>query len=312
MSMIETRLENGRWKAARPRLSVLIPFLDDDPSDLLALLDREAAALDGAVEVIVLDDGTNDAELTRRLGSQVRTLALPARLITAVRNMGRARGRNRLVMSARGTALLFLDSDMRPDHDRFLQVWRDLVARDDPAVAFGGFSLLQTPHEARTAVHRAMALKSDCVPAAERALNPEKHVFTSNLLVRADVFAEEGFDGGFSGWGWEDVEWGMRVSRRWPILHVDNTATHMGLDDAATLARKYEQSAANFARVIERHPDIVSGYGAYRAARMLKRLPGLKLWRPLIRAAALQAWLPAGLRGFSLRLYRAALYAEAV
>ncbi|WP_339913955.1 glycosyltransferase [uncultured Brevundimonas sp.] len=305
-------LDNACWKVASPALSVLIPFLRDDPTDLLQRLDREAAPVDGSVEIVVLDDGTGDRELTARLGALIKAMALPAQLITLSRNEGRAIGRNRLATAARGGSLLFLDSDMRPDHSHFLRDWTALVSREDPAVAFGGFSLLQAPTDACFAVHRAMAARSDCVPFDARARQPEKYVYTSNLLVRRDVFTAEAFDPGFSGWGWEDVEWAMRVSARYGVLHLDNPATHMGLDTVAGLAGKYEQSVPNFGRVVHHHPEIVSQYPSYRAARLLKRLPGLDMLRPLLRRVAETHWLPIRARAFSLRLYRAALYAGVV
>lgn len=305
-------LDNVAWAAATPRLSVLIPFLRDDPTELLRMLETEAPAIGAEAEIVLMDDGTDDPALTTRLESQVAAMALPVRLITLPSNEGRSAGRNRLASTARGGSMLFLDSDMRPDHDRFLGDWLALIAREDPAVAFGGFSLLQAPTDARYAVHRSMAAKSDCVPCEERARQPEKYVYTSNLLVRRDVFRSEAFDAGFSGWGWEDVEWAMRVSRRFPVVHIDNPATHMGLDTVAALAGKYEQSAPNFARMVVRHPGIVSAYPSYKAARALKRVPGLPRFRRLFRRAAETTWLPVGTRAFSLRLYRAALYADAV
>ena len=312
MSALALPVDNVAWGTASPRLSILIPFLRDDPSDLLEMLSREALTLAGQVEIVVLDDGTDDAELTARLSDQAMAMRIATRLISLARNEGRSLGRNRLAQSARGRSLLFLDSDMRPDSERFVRIWLDLVEADDPAVAFGGFSLLQAPTDARYAVHRAMATRSDCIGHHERALQPEKHVFTSNLLVRRDVFDSEGFDPAFSGWGWEDVEWAMRVSRRYPVLHIDNTATHMGLDTAESLAAKYEQSVANFARVVAGHPDIVATYPSYRAARMLKHVPGLGVIRPLVKRAALNDGVPVRARGFALRLYRAMLYAQVV
>ncbi|PQZ84135.1 MULTISPECIES: glycosyltransferase family 2 protein [unclassified Brevundimonas] len=304
--------DNPAWSAARPALSVLIPFLRDDPDALIALLEREADGLNGAAEAILLDDGTGDAALTARLIARINASALPIRLISLSRNEGRSIGRNRLATAARGSSLLFLDSDMRPDHDRFVQTWADLARAGETAVAFGGFSLLQAPDDARFAVHRSMAARSDCIAADQRALQPEKYVFTSNLLVRRDVFEAEAFDPGFSGWGWEDVEWAMRVSRRFQVEHIDNPATHMGLDTVETLAAKYEQSAPNFARVVAKHPDFVAAYPSYRVARRLQAVPGLKTIRPLFRQAARTSILPVGLRAFSLRLYRVALYAEAI
>ena len=293
-------------------MSVLMPFLRDDPADLLTALETEAASLKGAVEIIVLDDGTADPDLTLRLKAQIDAMALPVRLITLPANEGRAIGRNRLAGAARAGSLLFLDSDMRPDHGNFLRDWASLVADSDPAVAFGGFSLLQAPTDARFQVHRALAAKSECVPCAERSKQPGKYVYTSNLLVRRDVFESEAFDPGFTGWGWEDVEWAMRVSRRFEIVHVDNPATHMGLDTVAALAGKYDQSAPNFGRMARRHPEAVAAWPSYRAARLLKRLPGLPLLRRGLRRGAEADWLPVATRAFSLRLYRAALYADAV
>ena len=97
-------------------------------------------------------------------------------------------------------------------------------------------------------------------------------------MIRRDIFEAEPFDPSFVGWGWEDVEWGMRVSRRHPIAHIDNPATHLGLAPAAAMAAKFEQSAANFARVVAAHGDIVCdlselprrpGAEARAAARLL-------------------------------------------
>ncbi len=104
----------------------------------------------------------------------------------------------------------------------------------------------------------------------------------------------------------------MRVARRWPILHLDNSATHLGLDTAPAIAAKYEQSAVNFARVVAAHREVVQAYPSYKAARLLKRAPLRGLWRPLLKAYALIEGAPLKSRAFAMRLYRAALYAEAV
>ena len=85
----------------------------------------------------------------------------------------------------------------------------------------------------------------------------------------------------------------------------------MGLDTAQTLARKYEQSAANFARVIAKHPDIVAQYPSYKVAKLLKTLPLRGVLRGLAKSLAMMP-LPTAVRARLLRLYRAALYSEVV
>ena len=305
-------VDNDAWAKAEPRLSVLIPFLRDDPSALLEALDRQTPAMAGAVEIVVLDDGSADDALAARVTMTIEALRRPARFVRLSANEGRSRGRNRLAGQARARHLLFLDSDMLPDGPDFLANYLRLIDEGDPAVAFGGFSVDQASDAPQLALHKAMAAKSDCLSAARRRLQAEKSVFTSNLLIRRDVFEAEGFDESFTGWGWEDVEWAARVARRHAIVHLDNTATHLGLDPAPTLIAKYQQSVANFRRLVRAHPAVVSAYPSYKAARLLARAP---LRRPL--AAALKALVlneraPLPLRAFSLRLYRAALYAEAV
>jgi glycosyltransferase involved in cell wall biosynthesis len=303
-----TLVDNSAWASAAPRLSVLIPCYRDEPARLLQALDRA----DLPFEIVLLDDGSGDEGLADRLAAIVRALAVPARFIRLRVNEGRARGRNRLADAARGDFLLFLDADMLPDESDFMDRWLGFIEAATPAVAFGGYTLAQAPKTPAEAVHRALALRSDCLPAEVRRQAPEKHVFTSNLLIRRDVFEGEPFDQGFAGWGWEDVEWGVRVSRRHAIHHVDIPATHLGLDPPAILAAKYEQSAPNFARLAAAHPDIVRRYRSYRAARLLRRAPLLRLWRPWLKAVALSEAAPVRLRAFSLRLYRAALCAEAI
>lgn len=295
--------------AVTPRLSVLIPFYRESPVDLLrALSVRDPHG----VEIILLDDGSAMPEITAEVERFMAASPMAVELITLTGNEGRARGRNRLIAAARGAYVLFLDADMLPDNPAFLDRWLYHVETTLPAVVFGGFSLHQAPKSRAFAVHKLMAGRSDCLDAEQRRKHPEKYVFTSNLLVRRDVFEAEGFDSGFTGWGWEDVEWAMRVASRYEVGHIDNTATHMGLDSATGLARKYEQSVPNFARVVARHFEVVSAYPSYRVARLLKRLPLIGTVRNLFKALALAPVLPAGVRAFSLRLYRAALYAQVV
>ena len=307
-----TPLRNPAMQAAAsitPKLSVLIPFYKESP---LALLSGLTVRDPHSVEIVLLDDGSAMPSITAEIEAYMAASPLAIELITLVDNEGRARGRNRLTRAARGEYFLFLDADMLPDSPAFLDRWLYQLETGLPAVVFGGFSLHQAPRDRAFAIHKLMAGHSDCLDAAQRRLHPEKYVFTSNLLVRRDVFEAEGFDSGFTGWGWEDVEWAMRVASHYSVEHIDNTATHMGLDSAANLARKYEQSVPNFARVVAKHFDVVSSYPSYRVARLIKRVPLIGAARGLLKALALAPVLPAKTRAFSLRLYRAALYAQVV
>jgi len=304
----EMLIPNPRWTDGKPVLSVLVPYYKTDPSPLLFLLDREAVE----AEVILLDNGTGDKEMLADIVTTATAMDLPTLIVRLDRYEGNSRARNRLARHARAQNFLFVDADMLPDMPNYLATYINLIASRNPAVVFGGYSVLQAPNSPEFDLHRKLAQSSDCAPAAIRRLMPEKHIFTSNLLVRRDVFDEENFDESFRGWGWEDIEWSMRVGRKYPLTHIDNSCTHLGLNSAKMLAAKFEQSAANFGRMVARHRDRMANYRSYRAARLLKKIPMRRVWKPLLKTTALMESIPLGLRAMAMRLYRAVLYVDAV
>jgi len=291
-----------------PRLSVLTPFHRHDPSALLA---RMAGAPAG-VEFILLDDGSGSASLLAEVILAAERVNAPVRIIVWSKNGGRAAARNRLVAEARGEYVLFLDADMIPDSPHFLSIWLGVLSTQRPRVAFGGLSVVHTQADEDTALHHNLFARSDCAPAHIRAQKPAQSTASSNLAVRRDFLAAHPFDQRFTGWGFEDTDWALSVERRAPILHVDNPATHAGLDDVSTLMRKSAEAGRNFARLAKKHPSAVRRFAAYRAAAALKFAP----MRNALRDFA--AWLaidtvgltPMPVRRAAFKLYRAAHFAE--
>jgi hypothetical protein len=99
------------------------------------------------------------------------------------------------------------------------------------------------------------------------------------------------------------------VAERFPVKHIDNTATHLGLDPDANLVKKFGTSGRNFGRLVEKHPDIARTMPLTRAARGLKSVAGLK---PIMKFAALARWLPLRFRVVALKTYRAMAYSSFV
>jgi glycosyltransferase involved in cell wall biosynthesis len=299
--------DNLAYKDKVPSLSVMVPFYQESP---LALVRALVLNCDLPVEILLIDDGSKMPELDAEIRAQMQDQSIAMRLISSSQNEGRARARNQLQAQARGDYYLFLDADMLPDSPDFLANWFKVMSDLKPDVAFGGFSLQQASHDAPYRLHHQMAAKHDCAHAKVRRLAPEKYVFTSNLLVRSEVMQAYGFDKDFTGWGWEDVEWALRLSTQFKITHIDNTATHMGLDTPQNLMRKYAQSAVNFKLLSARHPLKVKTYASYIWARRLKALPLSGLRQVLLSRLILSRFVPLRLKALALRLWRAGLYAE--
>ncbi len=293
-----------------PALSILVPFYRDDPCALIAALAGQARAEPGAAELILYDDGGGDDKLADRVAAALAEFPGAGRLIRGERNRGRAFARNALCEAARAPVLLFLDADMLPEASGFLRRWLE-AARGEAEIVFGGFSVPRRvmPEQA---LHRAFSAAGDCLDAAARSRRPAQYVFTSNLLVRADVLRRTPFDAGFSGWGWEDAEWAARAAAHCSITHIDNPAVHLGLESAETLLRRFRDSAANYARFVSRHPELAVSLASHVWARRLKRTPGVRAARPVLAMLARLRAAPMTLRVLALKLWRASWYAEAL
>ncbi len=294
--------------AEAPRLSVLTPFHRHDPSALL----RKLAGAPQGVEFILIDDGSGSAETASNIIAAAEQLDAPVRLIIWEANRGRAAARNRLIAEARGRYVLFLDADMIPDSKRFLAIWLGVLETQRPLVAFGGLSLTHVPGADDTALHRNLFARSDCRPAWMRQRAAAQSTASANLAVRRDFLSAHPFDTYFSGWGFEDTDWALTAAKRARILHVDNPASHAGLDDVATLMKKSAEAGPNFARLAGKHPDAVRTFAAHRIARALTFVPVRRQLR------ALCGWIardprgaaPMPVRRIAFKLHRAAHFAE--
>lgn len=303
--------DNAFWRGAAPRLSVCVPVYRHDVSKLMDAL--AACASSALVELVFYDDGSGDSDLLARLESHSGHVPAAIRIVSAAANRGRAAARNAAIRHARSDWLLLLDADMLPDGARFLETYLDAIDGTwEPAVIVGGYSLKLAAHDKASALHRWQAEMSECLPAATRNLAPARNVFSSNVLVHKLVLDACPFDERFAGWGWEDTDWGLRAQRWYPIRHIDNTATHLGLDTDAALMAKYARSGANFVLMTTRHQDEAERMPLYRMAKRFRRLPLRKQLTALAGGVAKTRWLPLGLRGRALKAWRALIYAGAL
>ena len=303
--------DNLYWRGAAACISVCVPVYRYDVS---ALMDAIATCkLSALVEIIFYDDGSGDTEMLTALMSRAGHTTMAVRIVAGTLNRGRSAARNAATRHARGEWILLLDADMMPDGPRFLEAYFDAVeAAKRPAVIVGGYSLASAPRSSATSLHRWQAVTSECVDAATRRQAPGRFVFSSNVLVHRDILAACPFDESFAGWGWEDTDWGLRLEKQFPVIHIDNTATHLGLDSDKALMAKYARSGANFARMAIRHPGEVKQMALFRHAQRLRKLPMRKVLMATAAGAAQTRLLPLAVRGRALKTWRALLYSEAL
>lgn len=269
----------------RPLLSVLIPSFNWPAGRLAASLVADIVANDLQREVdIHFFDDASAAPFAGELAAQPAFAARHGVRLAVHRvatNAGRAAARNELLARSQGSFVLFLDADVLPDGPQFLPCYLNLV-RQGHEVVCGGISYEQcTSIPARHRFYHRYSSAASVAAPTVRNVCSWAWIFTANMLVSRRLVASVPFDPGFVGYGYEDIEWGIRLHKRSPILHVDNTVTHLGLLDKAVLQRKLRESAANIVHMTGLHPALVRQMKLVRAARAISHVPA-----PMLKIAA--------------------------
>ena len=269
-----------------PGISVIVPACDRLPTlrEVVRRWSLQSYPAD-RWEVIVGDDGSTAdlaAELAPWLGPNVRVERLPGSGSTFRAGQARQHGAER----ARFDVLAFLDADVAVDQD-FLWHLSWTHARDPRAVVLGylsGYNLTDLGHRHEAAdIAPTERLTGDVVPvipdrSREPALaacfdnvalldEPWGLAYTGNLSVRRSLLAEAGgFATDFEGWGFEDVDLGVRLhgaGARWTfsrfalsyhLAEPDEGPTSNPFRDPAPTPDKFAGVLRNLATLESRHP----------------------------------------------------------
>jgi mycofactocin system glycosyltransferase len=229
---------------ARERITVLIPA-----RDRLEQLEHCLSALDADTPVIVVDDGSEDAQALAELAARRR-----ARLIRRPLPGGPAAARNAALASATTELVAFLDSDCVARGD-----WLGALVGhfDDPLVAAVAPRVRPSPDRSVGLLGRYLASRSPLdMGGREAAVEPGHRVAyvpTAALLVRRGAI-DRGFDQELR-YG-EDVDFLWRLhDAGWRVRYAPDVEVHH--DEPVTLRRalarrfRYGTSAAALSA---RHP----------------------------------------------------------
>ncbi|TSK04279.1 MAG: glycosyltransferase [Geobacter sp.] len=261
-------------RTSEKKVSILIPVYNWDLSLLLNRLLREIdeCRLEDAVEVIVLDDHSSDEGLRAKNGSLVCGSGREYLHYDKLeRNMGRSAVRNLLAAKASARYLLFLDCDVLPDEESFIRSYLAHADAGEFDVVCGGISYrTRVLNGTEYDYHAYLGNKKEVKPAAQRNLAPWRHILTSNIMVRKSVFVGTPFDERFTGYGYEDIEWGVRLARSYRILHIDNTASHLGLVTKDRAYAKMRDSVVNYLLLRQICPEAFEASTVATLVRLLR------------------------------------------
>jgi glycosyltransferase involved in cell wall biosynthesis len=186
-------------------------------------------------EVIVSDDGSTDAT-----EEMVRTYPFPGTLrYISHGHGGFAATENHGVRSARGRAVLFVDSDFWVEPG-LLAAHHRHYPPGARGIAVQGVTTGIHPDALTTPFMKVKLLSPDLTVRSRHRMSPY-HIVTRNLsMLKADLEAAGGFDEAMSGYGYEDLDLALRMTAMGVVFEFEPDArgVHYHVETLEAVERK--------------------------------------------------------------------------
>ena len=92
-------------------------------------------------------------------------------------------------------------------------------------------------------------------------------------MLRRDILETVRFDPRFTSYGFEDVEWGIRLTESFQVKHIDNTCSHMGVMNKNQVFARMREASENHYLLYTLYPSQIGSVGAIRFAKIFQHLP---------------------------------------
>jgi len=247
-------------------LSICIASFGDDVSELLTELSRcvhFGLPAGWSIEILISDQFPAPHSKATVWQEHATCLYFHSR------TKGRSLNRNELAQKSTGKYLLFLDADALPKATSFLYNYCKGAAQ--ASVIVGG-TAYRRDFKANHLRSKIGILKEERTPKF-RSKNTYDSFSAFNFLITRSLFLEIGFDETIQGYGHEDTMFGQQLRYRCvSILHIDNPAYHIGIDENDVFMDKTEQAVDGLALLINagKIDENVALFRTYTTLRKLK------------------------------------------
>ena len=219
-------------------ISILIPTYNEKVDTLVKVLHTQAEKLSAEFEILVYDDGS-----TTFFPENETINALPHVTYRYFeKNIGRGAIRNRLATHAKAEFLLFLDADVLPTQDSYLNTYESTL-NDAFDVICGGVAYKKGNIPVDERLRHAYGKKREEKSAQTRQKKPY-FIVSANLLIRKACFLEintelQNLYGG-------DLFLSQHLKhKKRDVKHIDNPVWHLGLESSSQFIKKSEAAIRN-------------------------------------------------------------------
>jgi len=223
------------WADYLVMISILIPTYNYNVVALVKELHHQILDCNIDFEMLVYDDGskspcnTQNAVINSMKNCTFKELD---------KNIGRSAIRNLLAKEAKFNWLLFLDADVMPINDNFIQVYINLLSKN-PEVIYGGIQYQKEKPEKDRILRWLYGRKREALNVSRRNKDKYLRFLTLNFLTTKLIFEKVRFDETIPNLRHEDTLFSYHLkAERIKVEHINNPVHHLGLDTSEIFVKK--------------------------------------------------------------------------
>ncbi len=214
-------------------LSILIPTYNYSVIELVNKIYNQAITATIPFEIIVIDDCSSNKNIlkTNKIIEELKYCTFTQN----DKNIGREASRNLLATKAKYDLLLFLDSDVIPKYDDFINKFEINIIKNIDVI-YGGVCYHQEKPKPDQLLRWKYGHERETISVHDRIKNPY-NILAANLLIKKDVFLRNNtLD--INIYGLDILFSGNLLTNNVIIKHIDNPVYHLGLENNNIFLKK--------------------------------------------------------------------------
>jgi glycosyltransferase involved in cell wall biosynthesis len=190
-------------------------------------------------------------------------------------NLGRGENINSLAKKSKFEWLLIMDCDTFPTQNNFIQKYCEVIP--NTSVVFGGIQYENKKPSKEQLLRWVYGNKRESISVDSRNEKPNLRAFTSNLLIKKEIFLQYPFDATITNYGYEDLCFlSVLKTKNIKVSHIDNPTFHLNLETSILFLEKTRTAIENLVYIINssKFPDIESKINSvYSILKKLRLVP---------------------------------------
>lgn len=224
-------------------LSILIPTYNYDITLLVECLKKQLEKVIIPYEIIVADDCSTEVTLIEKnknaLVNYTQGIFLPL-----TKNIGRSAIRNLLANTAKFENLLFLDADVIPKNNDFIEKYVEIL-NSDYEIVYGGIEYQKERPEKKQLLRWIYGNSRESITVKNRNKAPYINFLTLNFLIKKEISKQLRFNEEIPNLRCEDTLFSLEAKKKSiKITHINNVIIHNGLETSEIFIKKSLEAVA--------------------------------------------------------------------